>query len=226
METALTEFKWEDEVDYHLSMLLGGYNSNYEYFENGRWKKNIESELIEVYMDILTAINNRCGTNQGDFTYPFISTDDIEEGCISCSYEHTYVAACVHWHNSPDYEEERREVKEICDPDEQSDKEDEFIANLEMFIQESEYTSYQGYPMNANDYFYAIRGFCFVNSDHTTDGVYLIVNDCQNSLARETADCFNENENNITGFEYDLIDVAHSANFIRVPKEARMIGEK
>ena len=212
-ETSLKTIEWQEIMDYHLCLMLGGYNSNREYYDGGDLKEDIEKEFINIYIRSLEFVNSNTRLN----------SYGLEEDVLIVSSENQWAAACVWVNNSDDYREEREKASHLPE-----DKKDLMIDSLEedmcTILSEMEYSSYHPYEMHPYIHFYTTRGFSFLNSEDL-NGIYLVINDCQNSLCEETKMCYDDDSDKIAHYEYDLIEIAKTANFIRIPKEITMIGD-
>ena len=223
-ETALQQLDWQTAMDYHLSLMLRGYNSNHEYYEDGDNKAEIEKILARIYASNLEFVNNNGHLNSCSVEKYFVNTYGLEEDVLIESSEHQYEAACIWVCHSEEYEEERRKLDSLANEEEIEEKMDNLIEDMCICLSESEYSSYHPYQIDVPFHFYATKGFSFINSESFED-IYLLINDCQNSLSEETKNCYTKDSGGIAYYEYDLIEVADTANFIRIPEKVLSIGD-
>ena len=226
-ETALQNLDWHTSMDYEINLILGGYNSNAEYFNDGYNKEDIEEAFVKIYKGSVEFWSNNKNLNfeiQGADTY-FISTYGLEEDvCIEGS-EHLYQAACIWATYSEEYEDERKEINAISNDALREEKMELLIDEITAYLSESEYSSWGYYRLPSFLHYYCTKGLSYMHSEGIND-IYLSVNDCQNSLTGETRSCFNKDGEDIAHYEYDIIEFANSCNFIRIPKTRQMIGGK
>ena len=222
-ETSLKTIEWEEIMDYYLCLILGGYNSNREYYEDGKYKKDIEEKFIDIYKRNVDFVNGGSHLNSCNVEKYFVNTYGLEEDVLIESSENQFNAACVWVHNSDEYQAQREKASHFPE-NERNSIIDDLIEEMSVTLSETEYSSYFPHEIYAYMHFYTTRGFSFLNSEDI-DNIHLVINDCQNSLCAETKMCYTNDRNKIADYEYDLIEIAKTANFIRIPKETVMIGD-
>lgn len=204
MSNELTVFDWAKEVDHQLALIIGGYNSNLEYFEGGEYADEIIDCIVDCYKRCLS-----WHKQIGYKTSVFITKEGIEEEITQDSHEAVMNAALLYFHNSEDYEECRNLPSE-------SDR-DEHLDSLINEIYDSEYCSYSPYYHNSvTDAVLFDLQMAFISDEDSDEeqNIFAIVNDAQNVLFDE---CFERDE-------LERWQARERLLFVRIPQILQELG--
>ena len=172
----LAVINWEKEADRQLSLVIGGYNSNWEYYEDGEWRDEIINVVLCCYKDALSSYKK-----YGAEKNVYLTDEDILQETMSISAEAAANVAILHFNNSERFEEERN----ACMTE---DEISNILCDLENEIIECESCAYS--PYGFNDSVYDIlkeNRMCYVSiegSDYNQN-ILGVLNDAQNALFEE-----------------------------------------
>jgi hypothetical protein len=203
MSAELAVIDWTEEHDHQLMLVIGGYNSNYEYWNHGEYRQEIEDTILKCYAQCLSWHEQAGGDKK-----VFLDTDDINEEIIMTSNDAVVSVAMIRFNNDEEYARER-----LLPEEKKEDIIDEIINN----IWELECGAYCPYVRDVVKDVLHNHGLAYVSTDDTEyeTGVLGFVNDCQNALFQECID-FDENTNK-TYEGHDLL-------FVRIPQTLKELG--
>ena len=199
----LAVFNWQEYADHQLCLMIGGYNSCMEYYEDGEYRDEIIAKVLECYNN---SLRFWVSSHKAGHCSVFLSDLDIEEDIMQMSSEAAYEVAHTHFLHSEQYASERAMYKT-------DDDIGDVIDDICTQVWECESGAYSPYAFHSvpQDVLSDHKMAYVVNDDSDFDhGIFAIRNDAQNVLFDECVHAYSERM--LMSEEYHIF-------FVRIPQE-------